>query len=803
MAGLFEGIIDTLKEAKTEGKLQYGFRYNPDLKLSGGYYDDNKMFEVDVDRDGVNLMFRKKFVQGGTVTFDKAKKLAQGKNKGKYTIRVHKVGGAQGERVTFVGNKTQVKNFIKSHNKKVIDLATERASKLPFPNYKLDDLKKDLKAGKTLLEIATEIYQGDKEYYDKQPKQFYKTGNKKGVQISPVTIIRGYIDGKLEVSFLKPFQKLAERNQKADDAGLKKAKIAGERWIKNNAKKYKALPEGNFGLMRKDFYKFMEKNFPKYVKYSTGKDKGTIKGSPYIKKAGSLFRAKGEKITTSLTGVEKNQIRINNLIKQALDIPIQTNVPKDPEKITKNWQKYYDRIQQLLPEAQRKGYVPKFFINKQTKKKIPITAKNYMNYLTRTEPAVMKEIFDDRVKFSPEHASGIKRAAMLNDAKALGTIISQEYGERTNQKGVIQSANLLKGKYLDRNIDLNLRKALQEATTLDEKKAFVKKADNFAAKAEKEYGVKQARYSVGKDGKIKIKSPDVSLNDSLLSKTKNSIRTFIANDGLNRAVYKELPQKLKTGIKLIAEGKNADKILTSHLEDIYKDVKKVRKFTNSRGVRFLSFPAVPALEDVGIEVPESIKKSIAKVAKTMKPIAKAFGTAALVVDPMFAAMDASEAFTKGAGGKTAGKYVAQSFVQDLINLPTTVAGAGKFVSDYAKGKRGDDLKFEGDLLYTPKTFADENLQATLDSMSKAEKLRNIADLKFDQTGMTMVDDMEVPPSRAEVDAAREANRKSLMGPYYKYGIESMVEEEPEETPLQNQGIFSIFSQPKFKGVIET
>jgi hypothetical protein len=33
--------------------------------------------------------------------------------------------------------------------------------------------------------------------------------------------------------------------------------------------------------------------------------------------------------------------------------------------------------------------------------------------------------------------------------------------------------------------------------------------------------------------------------------------------------------------------------------------------------------------------------------------------------------------------------------------------------------------------------------------------------------------MEIPPSRAEVDAAREANRKNLMGPYYKYGIESL------------------------------
>ena len=67
MAGLFESIIDTLKEKRKEGKIQYGLRYNPDLKVGGGYYDDNKMFEVDVDRDGVNLMFRKKFDNGGKV----------------------------------------------------------------------------------------------------------------------------------------------------------------------------------------------------------------------------------------------------------------------------------------------------------------------------------------------------------------------------------------------------------------------------------------------------------------------------------------------------------------------------------------------------------------------------------------------------------------------------------------------------------------------------------------------------------------------------------------------------------------
>ena len=53
MAGLFENIVETIKEAKKEGKLQYGLRYNPDLKVGGGYYDDNKMFEVDVDGEYV------------------------------------------------------------------------------------------------------------------------------------------------------------------------------------------------------------------------------------------------------------------------------------------------------------------------------------------------------------------------------------------------------------------------------------------------------------------------------------------------------------------------------------------------------------------------------------------------------------------------------------------------------------------------------------------------------------------------------------------------------------------------------
>ena len=37
----------------------------------------------------------------------------------------------------------------------------------------------------------------------------------------------------------------------------------------------------------------------------------------------------------------------------------------------------------------------------------------------------------------------------------------------------------------------------------------------------------------------------------------------------------------------------------------------------------------------------------------------------------------------------------------------------------------------------------------------------------------MVDDMEIPASRDEIEKERQKFLKSQMGPYYKYGIESL------------------------------
>ena len=61
-------------------------------------------------------------------------------------------------------------------------------------------------------------------------------------------------------------------------------------------------------------------------------------------------------------------------------------------------------------------------------------------------------------------------------------------------------------------------------------------------------------------------------------------------------------------------------------------------------------------------------------------------------------------------------------------------------------------------------------------MPKSQKLRNIANKDFDVgigASMRMVDDMEIPASQDEIEKARQKYLKSQMGPYYKYGIETL------------------------------
>jgi len=64
---LFTDIINNLGKAKKEGKISGGYRYKDGkLNIGGGYYGDDSMLEIDVNKDGGNILFKKRFKDGGS-----------------------------------------------------------------------------------------------------------------------------------------------------------------------------------------------------------------------------------------------------------------------------------------------------------------------------------------------------------------------------------------------------------------------------------------------------------------------------------------------------------------------------------------------------------------------------------------------------------------------------------------------------------------------------------------------------------------------------------------------------------------
>ena len=388
---------------------------------------------------------RQPFGSGGEVSFDTSAELAKaGPDKGLWKIRLGEPGSGKTERITYKGTEQEIKEKIKKHNKAVKEAKIKKFT-LDFEdfikNYKWTDFVTDLKKGMTLGDITEKLIEIDPEFYEAKPKFTYKTGPKKGTLLTAKEDLRNFLSQKLDRTDNKELRIIEKQNQKKTKVIQKKGITAAKKWIADNGPRFKK--EGHLGYFRKAFFDFMKANYPTLVKTAGTGTKEVIAGTQYINESAKAFGQTG-------AGIQKNIGAINNALKTALGIPLHTNVAKSAAEKTKNWQKYYKVIEELLPTAQKNGVVDTHFTHARTGKPVKITSKNYMTWLKSSQTDVMKKIFNDLVKFSVEHTGGMKRAKQLMDSDALGQIIAQEHGEFLDKKGRKITANLLKGKLYDK-----------------------------------------------------------------------------------------------------------------------------------------------------------------------------------------------------------------------------------------------------------------------------------------------------------------------------------------------------------------
>ena len=202
--------------------------------------------------------------------------------------------------------------------------------------------------------------------------------------------------------------------------------------------------------------------------------------------------------------------------------------------------------------------------------------------------------------------------------------------------------------------------------------------------------------------------------------------------------------------KVDSYGAERDRILSAA-----KKIPAVKKYAASQGITLNSFAGFLDFSQAGLELPPAIKQATDDILKIGGQVLRTGGKAAIVLDPMFAATDISEAFSKGASGKQAVDYAVGRFAEGLANLPDLAASGAKFGFDKLRGK---DTEFETGVLYEPKTFAQDYLKRVLDETPEEVKEARKAQLEFDQTvrpGLTMVDDIDIPASKEEIDTAED------------------------------------------------
>ena len=680
MAGLFENIISNIKEKRKEGKITGGYRFADDgkIKLGGGYYDEDKMFEIEVGKDNANVLFKKRFADGGITTPKRGLVDAPGSYAG-LTI-------AEALKKIF---KTQT-TF---KNRK------ELLGKIKELGLKNTNIKSLTPANHPILRtvIYTDAYTKITEQMLEESlgKEKLEEFRKKGV---PEKIIKQKYVGK------KSYKNLS-------DAGKEKRRIRNKANLKNNPDLVErdriASAERSRERRRREakFYKTQKANslvWNDFLRSAESKN-GLLKFSGNKPEPGRRYnRVETEKFV--LVDKNNNKIRYDSLM-------------SDIKKAGLNAEKLF----------------------------LPYRQKEYLAAEKVTQE-INKTLGYDKLKnnksvWNVQHVEGISKS-LDNVQLTFGTENIAEAGSRRTFDAAFKNAT-----YVDENGKTKIR--LNDLGKIGD--ANYKPGGKTAVK---NYYKSLGPNIVAQIGK-KPKGTAPALTE-LLSRVKDAKGNIITSPNINRVIT-DLNQSDKANLNRLVENQ----------------IGLAKRFAAKNGIPLNSFAGVVDLSQSGLTMPPAVKNALKTIVKYGGKTLRGVGKGAIVLDPIFAAYDFSTAIDQGAGGKNSSEYMVKRFGEGLLNLPDLVASGGKFVKDKLQGK---DAKFKQGTLYEPFDFAQRGLEENLSAMPQSQKVRNIANRDFDVgigASMGMVDDDQIPASRQEIEEAKQKFLKSQMGPYYKYGIESL------------------------------
>ena len=347
-------------------------KFGPGTVLPASELPENKPAEVE-QTEQFNR-FNKLYQDGGMVRQNFGDGTPTKRADGKYSVRLYdfsKPVGPDGQRprTTYIGTLSYIKNLIKQ-NKKQANLArleqgvkSSEARATWLKGYSLDNHEADIKGGKTRLEIANDLYNKNKTYYDDLNKKLFDPNNPTSVSRIQAAL-RSRTDasskGNLTPATTKRYNtinKLSTENVAKYEKELKKAHNAAKTWINKNKSKYKKtiIPgqvTGTLSNFENDFFKYMNNNFSRFVKYTTGTTNEPIKNLPYVERFSEAFDYKG-----SSQGMHR--IALRTQLRKALGIFKEKGLDK-----SKSFERRQNYIKKLLPIAQKNGVIPKYYVPK-------------------------------------------------------------------------------------------------------------------------------------------------------------------------------------------------------------------------------------------------------------------------------------------------------------------------------------------------------------------------------------------------------------------------------------------------------